>query len=54
MTSVLHTPESLSPDEMQATINQLKQFRQQLYPSLTYRGDAIMDLLDALPATSHS
>ena len=50
MSSTLHTIESLSqnPDEMQVALEQLKQFRQQLYSSLAYRGDTIMDLLDAL------
>ena len=52
--SVLHTTESLSqnPDEMQAAREQLKQFRQQLYSSLAYRGDTIMDLLDALSSNN--
>jgi hypothetical protein len=58
MTSVLHTLGSLlqNPDEMQATIKQLKQFRQQLYTSIPYRTDATMDLLDALSSntTAHS
>ena len=58
MASVLHTLESLfqNPDEMQATIEQLKQFRQQLYTSIPYRADATMDLLDALSSntTAHS
>jgi len=50
MASTLHTTESLSqnPDEMQVALEQLKQFRQQLYSGLAYRGDTIMDLLDAL------
>jgi hypothetical protein len=54
MASVLHTLESLSqnPDEMQASLEQLKQFRQQLYSSLEYRADAIMDLLDALSSNT--
>ena len=56
MTSALHTLGSLNPDEMQATIEQLKQFRQQLYTSIPYRADATMDLLDALSSntTAHS
>jgi hypothetical protein len=33
---------------MQVTLEQLNQFRQQLYASLPYRADATMDLLDAL------
>ena len=54
MASVLHTLESLSqnPDEMQVALEQLKQFRQQLYSSLAYRGDTIMDLLDALSSNT--
>jgi len=54
MSSVLHTTESLSqnPDEMQVAREQLKQFRQQLYSSLAYRGDTIMDLLDALSSNT--
>ncbi len=54
MASTLHTPESLSqnPDEMQVTLEQLKQFRQQLYSSLAYRGDTTMDLLDALSSNT--
>jgi hypothetical protein len=41
---------------MQTTIEQLKQFRQQLYTSIPYRADATMDLLDALSSntTAHS
>jgi hypothetical protein len=54
MASALHTLESLSqnPDEMQVSLEQLKQFRQQLYSSLAYRGDTIMDLLDALSSNT--
>ncbi len=54
MASALHTLESLSqnPDDMQVTLEQLKQFRQQLYSSLAYRGDTIMDLLDALSSNT--
>jgi len=54
MASTLHTLESLSqsPDEMQVTLEQLKQFRQQLYSSLAYRGDTIMDLLDSLSSNT--
>jgi hypothetical protein len=37
---------------MQVALEQLKQFRQQLYSSLAYRGDAIMDLLDALSSNT--
>lgn len=50
MASTLHTLESPSqnPDDVQVVLEQLKQFRQQLYSSLAYRGDTIMDLLDAL------
>ena len=54
MSSTLHTIESLSqnPDEMQVALEQLKQFRLQLYSSLAYRGDTIMDLLDALSSNT--
>lgn len=54
MSSVLHTTESLSqnPDEMQVAREQLKQFRHQLYSSLAYSGDTIMDLLDALSSNT--
>ena len=54
MASALHTLESLSqnPDDMQVALEQLKQFRQQLYSSLAYRGDTIMDLLDALSSNT--
>jgi hypothetical protein len=54
MTSALYTLESLSqnPDEMQGALEQLKQFRQQLYSSLAYRCDTIMDLLDALSSNT--
>ena len=54
MSSVLHTLESLSqnPDEMQISLEQLKQFRRQLYSSFEYRADAIMDLLDALSSNT--
>ncbi len=54
MTSVLHTLGSLlqNPDEMQATTEQLKQFRQRLYTSIPYRTDATMDLLDALSSNT--
>lgn len=54
MASTLHTLESLSqnPDDMQITLEQLKQFRQQLYSSFAYRGDTIMDLLDALSSNT--
>ena len=54
MASTLHTLESLfqNPDEMQVALEQLKQFRQQLYSSLAYRGDTIMDLLDALSSNT--
>jgi hypothetical protein len=45
MTSVLHIPACLNPDEMQNTIEQLKQFRQQLYTSTPYRVDATTVLL---------
>lgn len=50
MAFTLHTLESLSqnPDELQATLAQLTQFRQQLYASFPSHADAIMDLLDAL------
>jgi hypothetical protein len=37
---------------MQITLEQLKQFRQQLYSSLAYGGDTIMDLLDALSSNT--
>jgi hypothetical protein len=37
---------------MQVALEQLKQFRQQLYSSLAYRGDTIMDLLDALSSNT--
>jgi hypothetical protein len=54
MASTLHTTESLSqnPDDTQVALEQLKQFRQQLYSSLAYRGDTIMDLLDALSSNT--
>jgi hypothetical protein len=54
MASTLHTLKSLSqnPDEMQVSLEQLRQFRQQLYSSLAYRGDTIMDLLDALSSNT--
>ena len=54
MASTLHTTESLSqnPDEMQVAREQLKKFRQQLYSGLVYRGDTIMDLLDALSSNT--
>jgi hypothetical protein len=54
MSSVLHTLESLSqnPDEIQVSLEQLKQFRRQLYSSFEYRADAIMDLLDALSSNT--
>ena len=54
MASALHTLESLSqnPDDMQVTLEQLKQFRQQLYSSFACRGDTIMDLLDALSSNT--
>jgi hypothetical protein len=54
MSSTLHTTESLSqnPDEMQVALEQLKQFRQQLYSSFASRGDTIMDLLDALSSNT--
>jgi hypothetical protein len=54
MASTLHTLRSLSqnPDEIQIALEQLKQFRQQLYSSLAYRGDTIMDLLDALSSNT--
>jgi hypothetical protein len=54
MASVLYTLESLSqnPDEMQVSLEQLKQFRRQLYSSLEYRADTIMDLLDALSSNT--
>lgn len=54
MSSVFHATESLSqnPDEMQVAREQLKQFRQQLYSSLAYRSDTIMDLLDALSSNT--
>ena len=54
MSSTLHTTESLSqnPDEMQVALEQLKHFRQQLYSSLAYRSDTIMDLLDALSSNT--
>ncbi|MCP5019591.1 MAG: transposase, partial [Ketobacter sp.] len=54
MSSTLHTTESLSqnPDEMRVALEQLKHFRQQLYSSLAYRGDTIMDLLDALSSNT--
>jgi hypothetical protein len=37
---------------MQYTIEQLKQFRQQLHSSFAYRADTIMDLLDALSSNT--
>ena len=48
--STVHTIESLSQnsDEMQATLAELTQFRQQLYESFPNRPDAIISLLDAL------
>lgn len=54
MTSTLHSLESPSqnPDDMQVAQEQLKQFRQQLYSSFAYRGDTIMDLLDALSSNT--
>ena len=54
MSLTLHKIESLSqnPDEMQVALEQLKKFRQQLYSSLAYRGDTIMDLLDALSSNT--
>lgn len=54
MASTLHTLESPSqnPDDTQVVLEQLKQFRQQLYSSLAYRGDTIMDLLDALSSNT--
>jgi len=54
MASTLHMTESLSqnPDDMQVAREQLKQFRQQLYSNLAYRGDTIMDLLDALSSNT--
>ena len=56
MSSTLHTLESLSqnPDEIQIALEQLKQFRQQLYSSFEYRADAIMDLLDALSSNTRA
>ena len=46
----IHTIKSLlqNSDEIQATLVQLTQFRQQLHESFPTRADAIMDLLDAL------
>ena len=54
MSLTLHKIESLSqnPDDMQVALEQLKKFRQQLYSSLAYRGDTIMDLLDALSSNT--
>lgn len=54
MASLLHTLESLSqnPDEIQVSLEQLRRFRRQLYSSLEYRADAIMDLLDALSSNT--
>ena len=50
----LALPNSMNPDEMQATIEQLKQFRQQFYNSIPYRTDAIMELLDALSSNTNA
>ena len=54
MASTLPALESSSqdPGEMRVALEQLKQFRQQLYSSLAYRGDTIMDLLDALSSNT--
>ena len=50
MFSPIQTLESLSErkDELQTTIDQLKNFRQQLYYNFKNRPDAIISLLDAL------
>jgi hypothetical protein len=50
MIETIHTIESLSqnPDEIQTTIDQLAEFRRQLYSNFPGRADAIMNLLDAL------
>ena len=54
MISAFHMSESLfqNPNEIQAAIEQLKQFRQQLHSGFEYQGDAIMDLLDALSSNT--
>lgn len=48
MTSDIVTIESMKAAEMQATMDQLTQFRQQMYDCFDHRPDAIMSLLDAL------
>lgn len=50
MEETIHTISSLSksPLELQTTLDQLIQFRQQLYDSFPSRADAIMNLIDAL------
>jgi hypothetical protein len=54
MASALQTLQSLSqnPDDMQVALEQMKQFRQQLYSSFVNRDDTIMDLLDALSSNT--
>ena len=47
-------PKSMNLDEMQSTIEQLKQFRQQLYTSIPYRADATVELLDALSSNTNA
>lgn len=50
----LALPKSMNTDEMQSTIEQLKQFRQQLYTSIPYRADATMEVLDALSSNANA
>jgi hypothetical protein len=44
----------MNPDEMQSTIEQLKQFRQKLYTSIPYGADATIELLDALSSNTNA
>ena len=39
--------------DIQESISQLKQFRQELYEAFDHRADALMELLDALSSTPH-
>jgi len=40
--------------DIQETISQLKQFRQELYEAFDLRADALMELIDALSSTPHA
>jgi len=40
--------------EIQETISQLKQFRQELYEAFNLRRDALMELIDALSSTPNA